>query len=197
MLRSKILLWLASWSWSIFWRGFWSVILLGLFLIGVPGARPDPSRSDFQALGLAREHLFDFVEWEADALLDKAANDTLDPQSYMSEDERVRFVDDYLKLVSDIADLEQRVEAIYVDPAIDDPEAASAALRAERDALRADQQQRQALAEAIVQAQVSGMLDEYGLGVGGQVLPPVAIRFTQLPTILIVSPRSRIERIGS
>lgn len=197
MLRPKISLWLTSWNWPIFWRGFWSIILLGLFLIAVPGPRPDPSRSDFQALGLARDHLFDFVEWEASALLDKAANDTIDPQSYLTEDERVQYVSDYLKLVDDIASLERQVEAIYVDPAIDDPETASTGLRAERDALRSKQQQRQALAEAIVQAQVAGMLDEYGLGVGGEVLPPVAIRFTQLPTILIISPRDHIERVGS
>jgi hypothetical protein len=197
MFRSKITLWLSSWNGLVFWRGFWSSIMLGLFLLAVPGARPDPSRSDFQALGLAREHLFDFVEWEAGALLDKAANDTLDPQSYMREAERVEYVSDYLKLVDDIARLEQQVEAIYIDPAIVDPETASAALRADRDALRRQQEQRQALAEAIVQAQVSRMLDEYGLGIGGEVFPPVAIRFTQLPTILIVSPRNRIERIGS
>lgn len=197
MFRSKFFLWVSSWNWSVFWRGFWSAILLGLFLIAVPGARPDPASSDFQALGLARNHLFDFVEWEVGALLDKAANDTIDPQSYMTEAERVRYVSDYLKLVDDIARLEQQVEAIYIDPSVDNPEAASADLRAGRDALRIEQQQRQALAEAIVQAQVSGMLDEYGLGVGGEILPPVAIRFTRLPTILIVSPRSRIERVGS
>lgn len=197
MFRSKFSLRLASWNWSIFWRGFWSTILLGLFLTAVPGMRPDPSGSDFHALGLARDHLFDFVEWEAGALLDKAVNDTLAPQSYMTEDERVRYVDDYLKLVSDIAGIERQVEAVYVDPAVADPEAASAELRAERDALRGEQQQRQALAEAIVQAQVSGILNEYGLGIGGEVFPPVAIRFTRLPTILIVSPRDRIERTGS
>src|SRR5687768_1270624 len=41
------------------------------------------------------------------------------------------------------------------------------------------------------------MLVEHGFGVGGQIAPPVAIRFTRLPTILIVSRRDRIERIGS
>jgi hypothetical protein len=171
--------------------------LLGLFLIGVPSARPDPTSDDFQALGLARDHLFDFVEWEIVTLLDKAGNDAIGLQSYMTEDERVRYVSDYLALVDEIARFEKQVEDIYIDPAIDDPQAASADLRAQRDSLRAEQEQRQALAEAIVQSQVAGMLAEQGLGLGGQVLPPVSIRFTRLPTIMIVSPRDHIERTGS
>ncbi|MBN1312505.1 MAG: hypothetical protein JXB30_13910 [Anaerolineae bacterium] len=193
----QTLRWLTHWDWSLFWRGFWSVVLLGLFLIGVPGARPDPSSDDFQALGLARDHLFDFVEWEAGTLLDKAANDALGLQSYMTEDERIQYVSDYLTLVNEITVLEQQVADIYIDPSVDDPQEVSAALRDRRDSLRAEQEQRQALAEAIVQAQVSGMLAEQGLGVGGQVLPPVSIRFARLPTIMIISPRDHIERTGS
>jgi hypothetical protein len=197
MLRAHLHQWFSSWKWPLFWRGFWLAILLTLFLIAVPGVRPDPSNTDFQALGLTRDHLFDFVEWEANALLDKAANDAVGPQHYMTEADRVQYVTDYLKLVDEIGSLEQQVEAVYIDPSITDPETASVDLRTQRDALRADQSQRQALAESIVQAQVSGMLDEYGLDLGGQVLPPVSIRFTRLPTILIVSPRDHIERTGA
>jgi hypothetical protein len=104
----------------------------------------------------------------------------------MSEDERVQYVRDYLQLVYDIAQLEIQVQDIYVDPTIADPQTASAPLRAERDELRAEQQTRQALAEAIIQSQVAEMLAEHGFALGGQ-----------LPTILIISPRDHIERIGS
>lgn len=189
--------WLKSWNWPLFWRGLGAALLLGLFLVAVRGPRPDPTSTDTQALGLARNYLFDFVDWEVGALLDKVANDTIGPQRYMTEDERVQYVRDYFKLVDDIARLEQQVEDIYVDPNVQDPAAASADLRAERDALRAEQQPRQALAEAIIQSQVSEMLAEYGFNVGGEVLPPVEIRFTQLPTVLIVSRRDRIERVGT
>src|SRR5205085_12278305 len=90
-----------------------------------------------------------------------------------------------------------KIEKLYIDPSVTDPAAASADLRQQRDALRAQQEHEQALAESIVEGQISEMLSEYGLQVAGEVAPPVAIRFTQLPTILIISRRDRIERVGS
>lgn len=187
-----------QWRWPTIRRGLGLAVLLGLFLVGVPGLRPDLSSSQFQALGLARDHLFDFSAWEADALTDKALVAASNAQAYMTPEERTAFVRDYFELVGQIQQLEADVEKVYVDPQVDDPLVASADLRAERDALRTRQQQEQALAEAIVQDQVASVLVDYGFSLpGGQILPPVMIRFTQLPTIMIVSPRDHIERIGS
>jgi hypothetical protein len=197
MSRNRLLSEIKSWRWQAFVRGVWLVVLAGVFAMVINGARPNPEESAYQALGVARDYLFDFVGWEASAVLDKALNETLAPQRYMTEEERTQYVRDYLKLVYDIAQLEIQVEELYLDPAVDDPEAASAGLRAERDALRVEQEARQALAEAIIEAQIAGMLAEDGFGVGGQLGPPVEIRFTQPPTILIISPRDRIERTGA
>jgi hypothetical protein len=183
--------------WHSFWTGFRTVLLAGLFLLTVQGMRPDPGKNDTPALGLAHDHLFDFAAWEVGALADKTANGLIAPEAAMSADERVAYVRDYLALVKKIQGLDEQIQELYVDPSIQDPAAASSALRAERDPLRQQQQQRQALAEAIIQSQVSEMLVEYGFGVGGEVLPPVSIRFTQLPTILIISRRDRIERTGA
>jgi hypothetical protein len=171
--------------------------LAAFFLVAVPGMRPDPRSGSYQALGEARDYLFDFVAWEAAALADKAVESAVGAYRYMDEEDRSRFVRDYLQLVDDIRQLEAEVRSIYTDPAVRDPAAASAGLRAERDALRVDQRARQALAEAIIQSQVAAVLVDYGFGLGGQLLPPAAIRFTQLPTILITSPRDHIERTGS
>jgi len=186
------------WSWSTIRRGVTLAIVLGVFLAAVPGLRPDPTSNEFQALGLARDHLFDFAAWEANALLDKALVASSNTQSVMTSEQRTQYVRDYFALVGEIQQLEAQVEEIYVDPQIADPLAASADLRAQRDALRADQQQRQALAEAIVQDQVSDVLVDYGFALpGGQLFPPVMDRFTQLPTIMIISPRDHIERTGA
>jgi hypothetical protein len=184
-------------NWPAFWRGFWVVVLAALLLAVVPGVRPNPQDQAFQTLGFARDYLFNFVGWETNALLDKAANAALAPQRYMSEEERTQYVRDYLKLVYDIAQLETQVQDIYADPSIEDPQTASADLRSQRDALRAIQESRQALAESIIEAQIAETLEEYGFGIAGQIIPPVALRFTRLPTILIISPRDHIERIGS
>jgi hypothetical protein len=189
--------WIAGWNWRAFRRAFWLAALAGFVLVAVPGARPDIESESFQALGIARDYLFNFAEWETNALLDKVENGVVGPQRYMTEDERTAYVRAYLELVNEIHQLEGQVSQIYVDPTIDDPEAASTDLRARRDALRAEQQKKQALAESIVQAQISDMLVEYGFGRSGIVFPPVAIRFTQLPTIMITSRRDVIERTGA
>jgi hypothetical protein len=89
--------------------------------------------------------------------------------------------------------LEGDVARIYADPAGDDPEAASADVRARRDALRADLEGRQPLVEAILEGQVAAVLVDQGFGVGGQLLPPISMRFTQVPNMLVVSPRDEIR----
>lgn len=188
---------LHDWHWPTFWRMFAAMVLSVSFIMAVPGLRPDLSSHAFQALGIARDHLFDFANWEASAVLDKTLNRAVGLHLYMTAEDRVEYVGDYLQIVYDIAQLEIQVQDLYVDPSITDPEAVSADLRAQRDVLRADQRERQALAEAIIQSQVSEMLVEQGFGMGGWLLPPVAIRFTELPTILIISPRDRIERTAS
>lgn len=183
-------------DWQRASRALLAVFLAAVFLIAVPGLRPDPAGGTFRVLGYARDYLFDFVDWEARTLFDKAVNAIIAPQRYLPEDAQTDYVEKYLTLVSQAQQLEAHIYDIYSDPTIRDPEAASVYLRAERDALRAEQRDRQALAEAIVEDQVAGVLVEAGLGVGGVVVPPVAIRFTELPSVLIVSPRDRIERIG-
>jgi hypothetical protein len=51
------------------------------------------------------------------------------------------------------------------------------------------------VAETIVQEQVGQILVEEEFGVLGQAWPPVMMQMTPLPSLLIVSPRDRIERI--
>ncbi len=188
---------LRRWNWAWAWRGLWALLLIAVAGLAIPAARPDTTNESFRTLGIARDHLFDFAEWEIDALTDKAGTALLAPHRYMTDDQQVEFVRDYLEMVGQIREIEREVEAIYIDPAISDPNAASAGLRSRRDALRSEQQSQQAIAEAIVQGQTGDMLVEYGFGTGDVLLPPVQVRFTQLPTLLIISPRDRIERIGA
>src|SRR5690606_24155235 len=89
--------------------------------------------------------------------------------------------------------LEAQVTAIFADPDVADPQAESAELRAERDALRADLSKRQGLAESILEGQVAAVLVEQGFGTLGQLMPPMSMRFTQLPNLLAVSPRDKIS----
>lgn len=178
-------------------RTFWAAVLIGFFLIAVPGLRPNEQDGGAtEVLGYARNYLFDFAGWEGGTLFDKAMTAIIGPQRYMSEADQVRYVDEYLELVADARAVEANITLYYTNPDIEDPETASAAQRDRRDELRAEQAARQSLAEAIVQDQVAETLVDYGFGTAGMILPPPAIRFTELPSVLIISPRDHIERIG-
>ena len=47
--------------------------------------------------------------------------------------------------------------------------------------------------EGILEGQISAVLVDEGLGTLGQVLPPLALHFTPLPDVLIISPRDEIR----
>jgi hypothetical protein len=198
-LRNNAVLKNVNWpaQWNSFWRGFTVMLVFGLFAVGVPGMMPGSDDANHQALGVARDHLFDFAAWEADAAIDKIGTAMLNPAEFMGPDEQVQYVRDYLALVQEIQNDEAEITQFYISPNIYDPDFASAPLRTRRDALRAEQISKQALAESIIESQIAETLHKHGLGVGGEILPPVSIRFTQLPTIMIVSRRDRIERTGS
>jgi hypothetical protein len=183
--------------WQSFQHGFLTALMIGMLCAFLGGSQPDFLSRDQVALAIVHEELFDFATWELTALLEKLGNNTIAAQDYMTEEARVAFVREYLDHLNRIFQLEAQITAIYVDPAEDDPLAASASLRAERDSLREWQAARQALAESIIESQIMTVLAEEGFGIGGEVLPPVQIRFTQLPSLLIISPRDRIERIAS
>src|SRR5690606_38280914 len=112
---------------------------------------------------------------------------------FMSEQSRTQFVREYMTDLATVQSLEAEVGRIYANPSIDDPFSASADVRAQRDALRADLENRQPLAEASLEGQVAAVLVEQGFGVGGQLLPPISMHFTRVPNMLVISPRDEIR----
>lgn len=187
-----------SMLWSRAWL-FVRLLLLSAILILVVGpewpAFGDPDFR-FQTI-VGREQRFDFVTWTAEALGKKAQAALAGSHRYLPEEARRAFVLAYLQQIDAARRLEATIEAAFVDPALDDPNAATADLSAERDAIRADLAWRQPLAEAIVQQQVAALLAEEGLALGAMTWPPVMMTTSPVPYMLIVSPRDRIAQIDS
>ena len=104
---------------------------------------------------------------------------------------------DYLHLMDNVLQDEDKLSLIYIDPSVKDPAAASASLRAELAGLYTRQDQLAPLAESILQAQVSATLADLGLTTGGQPIPPVLFHMTPLPYNLIISPRNVIGEDAS
>jgi len=138
---------------------------------------------------------FDFVTWEINALWRKLTHGLLSPQRAMNEQARHDFFLDYLALIAETQRLEGQIYRTYTNPEIEDADAATAGLRAQREELRAEIRTRQPLAESILEEQVASVLMDEGFGVLNQELPPIKMHFTPLPQLLIISPRDHIEQI--
>jgi hypothetical protein len=175
--------------WGVVWRLTALVLLLAALGDGV--IRDESLRG--RTIALARDDLFDFAVWEFDALWLKARQEILGIQPYLDTSAGKAQVITYMAALSDLVALEDRIEGAYADPAISDPAAATAGLRARRDALRRRLAADQPLVESIIEEQVSAVLVDEGFGTLGQVLPPVAMHFSALPMVLVISPRDRIE----
>ncbi len=178
------------------WRHDFPRLALGVLLL--TALRFDvPQSSDRGAMldRLLAGQTFDFIAWIADAVAGKLGHELIAPQVGMSETPRIAFVRDFVRRISALQRLDAEINRLYVDPKTPDPALASAELRAQRDQERADLVARQELAESILQEQIEGALRDEGFALGGQVMPPLRFKMTQLPHVLIVSRRDRIERI--
>jgi hypothetical protein len=147
----------------------------------------------YQVAAHVRDAHFDYIGWELGAIRTKVTQAIAQNHSYTPEAERSDYVRAYFADLATVQGIEAQIEAIYTDPAVTDPDAESAGLRAERDTMRADLRQRQAAAEAILEDQVSTVLVEEGFGLGGQLAPPMSMRFVGRTLLLVTSPRDAIE----
>ncbi len=174
------------------------VLVVGIIVVAVGPEWPafGDTRFRFQTI-IGREQRFDFITWTTEALGNKGRAILSGAQNALSEESRHAFVLDYLEQLAAAMRVEADIERVYADPAVGDPDAATADLQAERDALRADLRRQQPEAEAIVQQQVAAILADEGLAVGGMTWPPVMMTMSPVPYVLVVSPRDRIAQIDS
>ncbi len=137
----------------------------------------------------ARE--FDFAGWTLAALGLKAGQSSLGASGYLAEPGRRELVLHYLDLIGQSDQLRSQIAEIYADPNTPDPPTATAAASEELRAIRQQMASLQPAAEAVLQEQVADTLASIGLGLGGEMIPPVSFHFSQLPLALIVSPPDR------
>ena len=180
-------------------KRLWTVMRRAVFVLLVTAllSYETPARTERSGAldGVLSSVRFDLAGWIARAAFDKLAYEFSAPHRAMSEAEQVRRVRELLRRIAHEQQLEAQIRARYTDPAERDPAAATAALRGERDALRRSIDADRPIVEAILQSQAEAILREEDFGLLGQPMPPLRFRLTQLPYVLIVSRRDRIERI--
>lgn len=149
----------------------------------------------YQIIQLVGQRQFDFLSWEVNAVAAKVAGVLANNDAFLDEAGRQQVVLDYLSLIQQSQQIESEINQIYTDPTVEDTVGATAVLQSQLTQLRSEISALQPVAEAIVQDQVGQILVEEEFGVLGQPWPPVMMQMTPLPSLLIISPRDRIERI--
>ena len=171
--------------------GYASLLALMLFLLQYSTV---PLGLQWNAISaIISPYQFDYVKWELDALAVKVDETLYGVHPFMAEADRVQYVRDYMAELQRAETVEAQIAAAFADPQVSDPASVTKFYRADRDRLRADLATKQALVEAILEGQVAAVLVQQKFGMLGQLLPPISAHFTQVPNLLVASPRDQIR----
>ena len=174
------------------WAIIFLVLVVGSLLLAFSNY---PQGDELQRLrAFSRPLEFDYVGWTLNALGTKLGQIALGAADNLTPEEQSQLVLDYLDLIREIDQANRRLNEIYADPDIANPEIASRLLRGQLQDLEARRELLGPVAESILQEQISKIVSDLGLTVGGQPVPPVLFHSTPLPTALIVSPREVIDQ---
>jgi hypothetical protein len=175
-------------------RRFRRVLVFSALLMLLVVQEVQPYGAHDALLGrVLRGYGFNFVGWEVQALVAKFAQNTAGTHAWLEESERRALVTDYFDLIGRIHADEHELEVYYAQRSLPQADAAEAgALRAELAGLRERQGAEQPFVEAIVEGQITSVLNDQGFATAGLLLPPVSLHFTPLPQMLVISPRDRI-----
>jgi len=170
-----------------------SIVPLILLLL-LTTSNPQISTPHKQVHLLVWNTAFDYTSWTFNALWVKLGQSALGSPRYLDPSSQAGTVREYLRLVEEIQRVEYDIQRIYADPSIEDPRAASSSERAVLDDLTRQYQAVAPLAEATLEMQVTEILSELDLTLGGQPIPWVLYHITPLPQNLVVSARDKIEQ---
>jgi hypothetical protein len=137
---------------------------------------------------------FDYISWMLDALWRKAAQAALGSERFLTSDQQQVVIQHYIDLVNENRDLKSKINQIYADPNIRQPQEAAAQYLQRQHQVLQEMNHVGFLAESVLQLQLADILAASGLTAAGQPLPPLQYHTTPLPYALIVSPRDVIRQ---
>ncbi len=159
--------------------------------------RPAADPLDAAISAATRGLRFDLAAWTVDAVAGKLSDAATKPAAGLSEQQATQMVREWLQQAQRASQLAGQIERTYADPAVADPAAATAAQRSELAAIRQQLSDEASTVEAILEQQLTTIIEIEGLSTAGLVWPPVRMRFSEPPQMLVVSPRDRIQRLRS
>jgi len=179
-------------STTFFWlkkTAFFLIITLLLCQSAVP-----PGDQTERVRTFTRQIEFDFFSWVARAIEIKGLQYSIGGGNFIPLANQSPLVLDYLNLIAQITEDESKLETLYTDPSIKDPQTVSQELRSHLGSLYNQRASQAPLAETILESQVSTLLADKGLTWAGQPIPPVLYHVSPPPFALIISPRSIIRQ---
>jgi hypothetical protein len=180
-------------------RRFLDATLLALTCMGLlltlTREWPDRSTEEFRYSSLIRNRRFDFIRWELDALGSKLLYSFAPAHTFLDEDLQRLVVGRFFDQLQQVQSLEAQIASAYADPAVTNPLLAVADLDRQLKGARGALVSIQPTAEGVIEEQIAAVLADQGITAGGRTFPPVKLRFTALPVMLVISPRDRIEAI--
>ena len=146
---------------------------------------------------LTRWNEFNYISWVASALVDKISNASLGLEHFIDDGKQAEIVLIYLNQIGRVEALENQLEELKFNPnqteSMAEQQLVLTKLREETSRMHSYGR----VAESILQNQTERTLVEMGFGVGGQILPPLLFKVTDLPLNLILSPRDQIRNLRS
>src|SRR3990172_279967 len=176
-------------------KTFFTLLVILPISIVLLGSSNIPASDNTESVrAFTRQIEFNYITWTLEALQDKLDQVSLGTVRYLPGKLRKQTVLEYLDLVSQTQGGEAALREIYSDPEISDPDTLSQPFRDKLQEIYNRRALLAPLAESILQSQLSQIVAEMGLTLGGQPIPPILYRTTPLPLALIVSPREAIRQ---
>ncbi len=177
-----------------FQRAFRFVILGTLFLVLLQRSEIEINDPVERVRAFTRSIEFDYATWVLDAWEEKIGQIGLGAADYLDNGSQKSLVLDYLDTVTEIQQKETILQEYYTNPDVVNPEAETLLIRKNLESLYEKRSILAPLAEAVLQNQISAVIADKGLTLGGQPLPPLMFHITPLPMNLIVYPRDVIRQ---
>ncbi len=118
----------------------------------------------------------------------------LDVSRYMDDSVQKQVVTDMLAATRKVSQFRAQINAIYSDPSERNPAKNAAGLADQLDSVEKDLARLGPMAEAVLQEQVSAVIADLDLSLGGSPIPALLYHATPLPYALIISPREIIRQ---
>jgi hypothetical protein len=173
-----------------------SFLALGTLLATLMSASTvSPSTLEAQVRNISGHNEFDYASWTVDALLGKFSDWALSLEKFMPPDAQSQVVLDYLQQVQEISALDNEILAIYSDPSVEDPDLTTAPTRERLQSQINTRDNLTPLVEAILQNQLTDVLQDSDIDVANQVFPASLYHFSETPLSLVISPRTTISQV--